>query len=69
MPAIRGVVCSFCGCVCDDLEVNVEANRIKAVKYACAIGMEKILKCVEERDPRILIRTGGQLREASLEEA
>ena len=69
MSAIRGVVCTFCGCTCDDLEVSVEGNQVKAVKYACAIGMEKMSKCVEERDPRILVRSNGRLEEASLEEA
>ena len=69
MPVIQGAVCAFCGCVCDDLEVLVENNEIKDVKYACAIGREKVLNCVKERDPRVLIRENGKFREASLEEA
>ncbi|MHC1586116.1 MAG: formylmethanofuran dehydrogenase subunit B, partial [Candidatus Hecatellaceae archaeon] len=69
MPVVRGVVCTFCGCVCDDLEATVEDGQVKDVKYACAIGREKMLNCVRERDPRILVRKNGELREASLEEA
>jgi formylmethanofuran dehydrogenase subunit B len=37
------VVCTFCGCLCDDLEVEVEDNRISKVKKACAIGRNKFL--------------------------
>ena len=33
---IENVVCPFCGCLCDDIVVEVEDNRITAVKKACA---------------------------------
>lgn len=35
---IENVVCPFCGCLCDDIAVEVEDNRITAVKKACASG-------------------------------
>ncbi len=35
---IENVVCPFCGCLCDDIVVEVENNRITAVKKACANG-------------------------------
>lgn len=37
------VVCTFCGCLCDDLEVEVRDNRICKVKKACLIGRNKIM--------------------------
>ncbi|MGD9159074.1 MAG: formylmethanofuran dehydrogenase subunit B [Desulfobacteraceae bacterium] len=37
------VVCTFCGCLCDDLEVEVIDNRISKVKKACMIGRNKLL--------------------------
>lgn len=39
----RNVVCTFCGCLCDDLEVEVHDNQIRKVKKACAIGRNKFL--------------------------
>lgn len=32
------VVCAFCGCVCDDISVTVENDRITRVKNACLLG-------------------------------
>ncbi len=32
------VVCAFCGCVCDDISVTVENNRITQAKNACVLG-------------------------------
>ena len=43
MSVHRDVVCTFCGCLCDDLEVEVQDNKITGVKKACAIGKNKIL--------------------------
>ncbi len=35
---IDHVVCAFCGCVCDDLSVTIEAGQVAGVKRACALG-------------------------------
>jgi formylmethanofuran dehydrogenase subunit B len=40
---IENVVCSFCGCLCDDIVVEVEDNSIIAVKKACANGRSLFL--------------------------
>ncbi|WP_201025177.1 hypothetical protein [Desulfitobacterium hafniense] len=37
------VVCAFCGCLCDDLKVEVEDNKITKVNNACAIGRNKLM--------------------------
>jgi formylmethanofuran dehydrogenase subunit B len=43
MEVHENVVCTFCGCLCDDIEVEVEDNRIAKVKRACRIGRNKIM--------------------------
>jgi formylmethanofuran dehydrogenase subunit B len=35
---IENVVCSFCGCLCDDIVVNVENDRVARVRKVCANG-------------------------------
>ncbi|WP_428565217.1 MAG: hypothetical protein ACP59X_03780 [Solidesulfovibrio sp. DCME] len=42
MQIHQDVVCTFCGCLCDDLEVEVENNAVVGVKKACAIGKNKL---------------------------
>ncbi len=49
MPVYRDVVCPFCGCLCDDLEVTVEENRIVKVRNGCAISTSKFLHHHENR--------------------
>jgi len=44
----KDVVCTFCGCLCDDLEVEVQDNVITGVKKACAIGKNKIMHDMSE---------------------
>lgn len=43
MSMHRDVVCTFCGCLCDDLEVEVQGNEIIGVKKACSIGKNKMM--------------------------
>ncbi|MCX6691864.1 MAG: hypothetical protein NTW33_07390, partial [Methanoregula sp.] len=35
---INDVVCPFCGCLCDDLDVEVEGDRIVRIDNACTLG-------------------------------
>ncbi len=51
---IENVVCTFCGCLCDDIVVEVEDNRITAVKKACAHGKSLFLNAhTAARQPTI----------------
>ncbi|HOU28690.1 MAG TPA: hypothetical protein PLB39_04450 [Thermoleophilia bacterium] len=43
MVVHEDVVCTHCGCLCDDLVVEVEDDRITKVKKACGIGRNKFL--------------------------
>jgi len=64
---VKNAVCTFCGCVCDDMEltVDIDENRITKAKNACIIGRAWFTEHVVEDRPIAAI--GG--KEVSLEEA
>lgn len=35
---VENATCTFCGCVCDDMDLTVEGNRITKAKNACVLG-------------------------------
>src|SRR5258708_5327433 len=35
---IPNATCTFCGCVCDDMELTVEGSTITKAKNACVLG-------------------------------
>ncbi len=39
----QDVVCAFCGSLCDDLEVEVENNKVIKVKNVCSVGRNKLI--------------------------
>jgi formylmethanofuran dehydrogenase subunit B len=43
------IVCPFCGCLCDDIEVTIDDNRIEGVKNACMISRSKFLNHHQNR--------------------
>jgi formylmethanofuran dehydrogenase subunit B len=49
MVVYSDVVCPFCGCLCDDLEVTVEGNEIVGTKNACAVSHSKFMNHGENR--------------------
>jgi len=65
MTVIRDVVCPFCGCLCDDLEVTVEGNKIVKTRNACAISSAKYMHHEENR----IMAPSVDGREVSLGEA
>jgi len=64
---VEDAVCSFCGCLCDDINVEVEEGRIKRVKHACRLGSSKIMGHGRIKAP--MIRRGSELIEVGYEEA
>ncbi len=66
---VSNVVCTFCGCCCDDLEVTVEKGKVSGVKNGCAISMTKFLNYNLERHTSPLIRKNGGLVESRFEKA
>src|SRR3990170_3723141 len=69
MKVVSNVTCPGCGCLCDDLEIEVENNTVKAVRNACGMGESKFLGYSSHRPQKPLIRKKGELVEASLSEA
>ncbi len=61
------VLCSFCGCLCDDITVDVEDDQIKRVRHACRLGASKIMG--HERIKSPMIRENGELKEVGYQEA
>ena len=65
MNLIENATCTFCGCVCDDITLTVEDNRITKAKDACVLGKSWFLNHTIEEKP--IARIDGQ--EVSLDNA
>ena len=35
---VKNATCTFCGCVCDDIELHAQDNKIIKAKMACSLG-------------------------------
>jgi formylmethanofuran dehydrogenase subunit B len=64
---VEDAICSFCGCLCDDINVEVEGNKVVRARHACRLGSSKIMG--HERIKRPMIREDGALKEVSYQEA
>jgi formylmethanofuran dehydrogenase subunit B len=50
LKVVSDATCTFCGCVCDDMELTVEDHKITKAKNACVLGKAWFLNhTVEER--------------------
>ena len=50
LTIVNNATCTFCGCVCDDMELTVEGHKITKAKNACVLGKAWFLNhSVEER--------------------
>ena len=38
LTVVKNATCTFCGCVCDDIELHANAERIVETKRACILG-------------------------------
>jgi len=66
---LNDVVCVFCGCICDDVQVTVKGSSIASVKGPCAIGMSKFTNYSKERAYKPMVRRGGSFVEVGYGEA
>ncbi|OPX71172.1 MAG: Formate dehydrogenase subunit alpha [Methanoregulaceae archaeon PtaB.Bin108] len=64
---IEDVVCSFCGCLCDDLVVEVEGTRVISVENGCTLASEKFLGDHRLKTP--IRRDGNSWTKISYDEA
>jgi formylmethanofuran dehydrogenase subunit B len=39
MAVVANAICTFCGCVCDDIELHTEGDAIVKAKRACSLGV------------------------------
>lgn len=61
------VVCPFCGCLCDDLKVITENDKVVRVDNACDLGTHKFM--LDNRMKTPMRRTEAGWKEISREEA
>jgi formylmethanofuran dehydrogenase subunit B len=38
LTVVKHATCTFCGCVCDDIELHADQERIVKTKNACSLG-------------------------------
>ncbi len=70
LKTISSVVCPFCGCLCDDIEITVDNGKIVKNKNGCVLSQAKFLNFNNEhRIQKSLMRKNGVLVEVSFEEA
>ena len=65
LKVVTDATCTFCGCVCDDMELTVEGNKITKAKNACVLGKAWFFNHHIEDRPEATIEG----RPASYEEA
>ena len=66
LKIVDNATCTFCGCVCDDIELHADQQRIVKAKHACVLGTAWFLNHTAERlYPDALIDG----REATVDEA
>ncbi|MEE2639422.1 MAG: formylmethanofuran dehydrogenase subunit B [Planctomycetota bacterium] len=52
LKIVEDATCTFCGCVCDDIQLTVEGHSIKKAKKACVLGTSWFLNHeIEDRAP------------------
>ena len=66
MAVYKNVVCPFCGCLCDDIEVVVEGGRVTSTKNSCAVSRSKFLNhTVDRAKPRV--KENGKMAQVAIE--
>ena len=52
---IEDATCTFCGCLCDDITLRIEGDRIAEAQNACSLGQTWFLSRPQEDQPACLI--------------
>ncbi len=68
---VKNATCTFCGCVCDDMDLTVDLDqkRITKAKNACVLGRSWFSEHTIEDRPRALIDGKEATTEEAVEEA
>jgi formylmethanofuran dehydrogenase subunit B len=55
LHVVKDATCTFCGCVCDDIDLTVKGHQIVEAKRACVLGTAWFLNHeIEERPPCLI---------------
>ena len=57
----ENIPCTFCGCLCDDIEIEVSNGEIITMKNGCAISKSRFLNHHQNRAETPTIRNGASL--------
>ena len=49
LTVVKNATCTFCGCVCDDIELHADGVRITHTKAACVLGVSWFKNHTAER--------------------
>mgnify|MGYP002624157948 CR=1 FL=1 len=66
LKIVDNATCTFCGCVCDDIELHADDVRIHEAKRACILGKAWFLNHTAEREYPDALVDG---KETTVEEA
>ncbi len=66
---ITDALCPFCGCMCDDITIVTENNKILEAKHACKIGAAKIMGHHRIKAPMMRADKYANFKEVSYDEA
>src|SRR5437899_4766042 len=69
LKVVSNATCTFCGCVCDDMELTVEGNKITKPKTACVLGRAWFLNHHIEDRPVATIRGQPAAHDDAIERA
>lgn len=66
LKVISNATCTFCGCVCDDIQLHTDGNRIHKAEKACVLGKAWFLNHTGDHNYPDALIDG---KEASLDDA
>ena len=55
LKIVEDATCTFCGCVCDDIDLHVEGHKIVKAKRACVLGTSWFLNHDLDERPSCLV--------------
>jgi formylmethanofuran dehydrogenase subunit B len=69
LKIVEDATCTFCGCLCDDITLKVEGDRITEAKAACTLGESWFFNHQHEDGPACLIEGKPATIEEGIERA
>jgi formylmethanofuran dehydrogenase subunit B len=69
LKIVRDATCTFCGCVCDDIDLKVDGHKIVEAKRACVLGTSWFLNHEIEDRPSCVVEGKPASVEEGIERA